>query len=98
MSRSRVPRHPDGGFTSIRYPEQLVPCALEPAPFDDAQVQLERKAWLAHLSAIETICDYCVDCPIAQQCGAAAVAERYSGIAGGRIWKNGQDVSERVAA
>lgn len=95
----RVPlKNPDGGFTSIAYPDRLVPCAAEPGPFDYAQAIVEKRAWLGNLQAVEAICDYCIGCPVRQQCADAARAERFSGIAGGRIWKNGKDVSERVAA
>lgn len=96
----RVPlKSPAGGFGSIRYPaNQLVPCAADPDPFNYAQEVLDRQSWLGNLTAVHAICDYCIGCPIIQQCADAAVAERFSGIAGGRMWKNGKDKTEAVAA
>lgn len=98
MSRNKPLKNPDAGFNSIKLPERLVPCAAEPEEFDRAQSLLEERRWLANLSAVAAICNYCIGCPIIRSCGDAARAERYHGIAGGRIWRNGKDVSERVAA
>ena len=90
--RKPVPRHPaGGGFAAIDYPaDRLVPCAADPEPFAAAQAELEARDWLGHTAGIDAICEYCHGCPVADQCAAAAAAERWTGIAGGHIWRDGE--------
>lgn len=90
----KAPKH---GFGST-HPERhvVLTCREYPDVIAHYEARLERYGhgtiWVATVQDGRLDADeICGDCPILKGCRRAARAERYTGIAGGRVFKNGKE-------
>lgn len=74
--------------------EEPVNCQLYSELFEKGEEPLQREGnrkWRPHVKEAARVADtLCEDCPIRRECYEGAQAGRYTGIAGGAVWRNGK--------
>lgn len=74
-------------------------CAGRSDLWNDGEERVQRaRVWDTQLSAAQPLLACCSRCPVQDVCRVWAVADRYTGVAGGQLWVEGVAVQELESA